>query len=52
MTCPKCGSENEMLFSVLSLSFICQEAHCGIEVEVDPREAEVLLQPVEELIFE
>ena len=51
MKCPICRSENEMLFSVLSHSFICQESHCGIELEVDPRDAEVLLQPEEELIF-
>ena len=49
MTCPRCGSENEMLFSALSLSFICNEAPCGLEIEVDPETAELLLEPKVEL---
>ena len=41
MICPKCGSGNEMLFSVLSVSFVCNEAPCGFELEVDTETAEV-----------
>ena len=51
VTCPKCGSGNEMLFSALSVSFVCNEAPCGFELEVDPETAEVLLQPEVELTF-
>lgn len=51
MTCPSCRTENEMLFSVLSHTFICAEADCGFELEVDPRDAEVLLRHEEDLIF-
>jgi len=51
VTCPKCGSENEMLFSSLSVSFVCSEAPCGFELEVDPETAEILLQPEVELTF-
>jgi len=40
-----------MLFSALSLSFICDEAPCGFELEVDPETAEVLLQPELSLAF-
>ena len=47
MKCPICRSENEMLFSVLSLSFICQDAHCGIELAVDLRDAEVEFAKIE-----
>jgi len=49
MTCPSCRSENEMLFSPLSLSFICEEEPCGLELAVDLHTAEVLLQPEVEL---
>ena len=49
MTCPSCRSENEMLFSALSLSFICEEEPCGLELAVDLHTAEVLLQPEVEL---
>jgi hypothetical protein len=49
MICPSCRSENEMLFSALSLSFICEEEPCGLEVPVDLHTAEVLLQPEVEL---
>ena len=51
MNCPKCRSENEMLFSALSLSFICDEPACGLELEVDAQTAEVLLQPERDLTF-
>ena len=49
MTCPSCRSGNEMLFSALSLSFICDEAPCGFELAVDLHTAEVLLQSEVEL---
>ena len=51
MTCPRCKSENEMLFSVLSHGFICQEADCGLELEMDRQDLAVLLEPEEELVF-
>jgi hypothetical protein len=53
MNCPHCKSENEMVFSALSHGFVCQEAHCGIEIEMEWQElAELLdLQPEPELIF-
>jgi hypothetical protein len=51
MICPSCRSENEMLFSALALSFICEEEPCGFELAVDPHTAEVLLQPEVELIL-
>lgn len=51
MTCPKCSSSNEMLFSALSLSFICDEPACGLELEVDVNTAEVLLEPERDLTF-
>ena len=40
-----------MLFSVLSLGFICSEANCGLEIQMDIRDAEVLLRPDQDLIF-
>jgi hypothetical protein len=40
-----------MLFSVLSLSFICAEEDCGLEIEVDLHTAEILLQEEESLAF-
>ena len=51
MTCPSCRSEKEMLFLVLCLSFVCQEAHCGLEIQMDSHDAEVILQPKENLTF-
>jgi len=53
MTCPHCQSANEMVFSALSHGFICQEADCGFEMEMDWEDLAVLLdiQPVEELVF-
>ncbi len=51
MICPLCRSQKEMLFSVLSLAFICSEAHCGFELEVEVRDAEALLKPEQDLIF-
>jgi hypothetical protein len=40
-----------MLFSALSLSFICDERACGLELEVDEHAAEVLLEPERDLTF-
>jgi hypothetical protein len=40
-----------MLFLVLCLSFVCQEAHCGLEIQMDSEDAEVLLRPKETLTF-
>ena len=51
MTCPACRAENEMLFSALSLSFICAEEDCGLELDVDLHTAEILLQEEEDLTF-
>jgi hypothetical protein len=51
MTCPACKSENEMVFSVLNHGFLCQEENCGLELEMDWHEAEVLLHPEEELTY-
>ena len=49
MICPSCRNQNEMLFSALSMSFICEEEPCGLELSVDLHTAEVLLQPEVEL---
>jgi len=52
MICPACRSKNEMLFSALSHGFVCQEADCGLEIEMEMQDAEVLLrQEEEELTF-
>jgi hypothetical protein len=53
MICPHCKSETEMVFSVLSHGFVCQEADCGFELEMEWRDLAVLLhlQPEEELTF-
>ena len=51
MTCPSCRSEKEMLFLVLCLSFVYQEGHCGLEIQMDSHDAELVLQPKENLTF-
>jgi transcription initiation factor TFIIIB Brf1 subunit/transcription initiation factor TFIIB len=51
MNCPACNSKTEMVLSVLSHGFVCQEAGCGFELELDWQDAEVLLHPEEELTF-
>ena len=51
VTCPACRAENEMQFSALSLSFICAEEDCGLELDVDLHTAEILLQEEEDLAF-
>ena len=49
MICPRCKSENEMPFSIFSHSFICQQPDCGLEIEMDCLDLEVLLLPEDEL---
>lgn len=50
MTCPACSSEKEMAYSILSNGFICLEAECGFEVEMEPVQALQVLEPEEELV--
>jgi hypothetical protein len=50
MTCPGCGSENEMAYSVLSSSLVCLESGCGFEIEMNPVEAHQILETEEELV--
>jgi hypothetical protein len=50
MTCPACRSSNEMAYSTLSFSFVCLEPFCGLEVEMEPLEAQQVLAPEEELV--
>ena len=46
MTCPNCRSENEMVFSALvSSGFICQEAECGFEFEMECRTCKCFSNP-------
>jgi hypothetical protein len=49
MRCPACGSE--MAYSVLGHGFICIERECGMELEMDEEDAELILQPADELVF-
>ena len=53
MMCPHCKSENEMVFSVLSHGFVCQEANCGFELEMEWQDIAIVLelQPEEELAY-
>ena len=51
MICPRCRSENEMAYSVLSNGLVCLEAGCGFELEIDPVEAHEVLETEEELVF-
>jgi hypothetical protein len=50
MTCPACRGENEMAYSVLSHGFVCLEQECGFELEMDPSEAQLVLELEEELV--
>ncbi len=50
MTCPHCGSENEMAYSALFNGFVCLEADCGFELEMEPVQAQQVLEPEEELV--
>jgi hypothetical protein len=50
MICPVCCHEDEMAYSALSHSFICMNPVCGFEVEMEPIEAQLVLEPEEELV--
>ena len=50
MICPGCRSENEMAYSVLSYGFVCLEPTCGFELEVEPVQAQEVLELEEELV--
>jgi len=49
MLCPACRSE--MAFSVLTHGFVCLALECGIELEMDQHDVELLLQLADELVF-
>jgi hypothetical protein len=49
MDCPTCSSE--MAYSVLSHGFVCMESDCGFELEMDPAEAQLAMEPVGELTY-
>jgi hypothetical protein len=51
MICPACRSENEMGYSSLAHAMVCLSPGCGFELEIDLRDIELLLEPVEELAF-
>jgi hypothetical protein len=51
MICPVCASHDEMAYSALSHSFICIDADCEFELEVDPAEAQEFLDPVAEEVI-
>ena len=48
MTCPAC--EKEMAYSALSMGFICLEPPCGFELEMEPVQAQQVLEPEDELV--
>ena len=50
MTCPTCRGENEMGYSALSHGFVCLETACGFELEIEPRQAQEVLELAEELV--
>jgi len=50
MTCPACGTQNEMAYSVISNGLICLEPGCEFEVEMDRKEAQEILALEEELV--
>jgi hypothetical protein len=50
MICPRCTNENEMAYSALSHSFVCLESVCGFEVEMEPVQAQQVLEHEEELV--
>ena len=43
MICPACKSENEMSYSVLIHGFVCPEPACGLELEMEHTDAEMIL---------
>jgi len=50
MKCPGCISENEMAYSALSNGFVCLEPACGFELEMEPVQAQQVLELEEELV--
>ena len=50
MMCPACRTENEMAYSALSLGFVCLASDCGFELEMEPVQAQQVLEPEEELV--
>jgi hypothetical protein len=50
MICPCCTSEKEMAYSALSHAFVCLEPSCGFELEMEPVQAQQVLEPEEELV--
>ena len=40
-----------MAYSVLSHGLVCLESDCGFEVEMEARQAQEILENVEELVF-
>lgn len=50
MICPECGSENGVVYSVLSNGLVCLDTGCDFELEVEPFEAHQVLETEEELV--
>ena len=50
MICPGCQNETDMAYSVLSNSLVCLGRECGFELEMDPLEAQQILETEEELV--
>jgi hypothetical protein len=50
MTCPGCGSENEMAYNILSNCLTCLETGCEFELEMDEAEAFQILESERELV--
>ena len=50
MVCPGCGSQDEMVYSVLSNGLVCLEPGCGFELEMPVYEAREILEPQGELV--
>ena len=48
MICPRCASENEIAYSVISNGLICLE--CSFEQEMDASAAHQILETQEELV--
>lgn len=50
MICPACCGENEMAYSALAHGFVCLDAACSFELEMEPVEAQEVLKGEEELV--
>jgi len=50
MICPGCRSEGDMAYSVISNGFICMESGCGFELEMEPVQAQQVLEHEEQLV--